>query len=368
MIQIGPHTPRIVQLAARIEQDICDKQLRPGDVYLNTSEIARMLGVSTVAANQAMQLLTKRQVLSRRQRCGAVIAEGIMQTQRPPLQCVHFLVHKNYLKTEGLLGDGVLIGMQSELPGVDVRLNFLPADDDADISRLIGAAIRSPEPEGFVLVRAPLAVQRQVQASGLPAAIFGTPYPSVHGLGWIDRDHRQSGRLLVEYMLNRGLRRVLYLSRDRMFPGDHLFEDGICETLTEAGVPLSGLMTLHLPADYETIRAAVSQRVKAVGAPLGVIARTEPLAEGAAAAAADLGLAVGTDVAIAVSTVYRAGNERPTSFPYVDNTFNPQQIGTHLGRMLLQLACGRRLEPDHEMTPVQLKVNDECDDARKATT
>lgn len=348
-----------MQLAARIEQDIGTKQLQPGDAYLKTSEIARMLGVSTTAANRAMQLLSKRRVLHRRQRSGAVVAEGIVDTRRLPLRCVHLLVHEHYLKTEGLLGDGILIGMQTALPGVNVQLNFAPATDESDeVNRLIAAALRSPEPEGIVLMRASLTVQRLVQASGLPAVVHGMLYPSVHGLAWIDWDNRQTGRLLAEHVLQHGHRRVLYLARDRVFPGDYPIEEGMRETLAEAEVPLSELTTRHLPADHDTIRAAVGEILKAGHGSLGIIAKTEPLAVGAAAAVADMGLTVGRDVTIAVARVFRAGNERPVPFPYVRGVLGPQETGARLGQMLLKQAGGRPLKPDHEIIPVKLHTGE----------
>jgi DNA-binding LacI/PurR family transcriptional regulator len=355
MINQAPRQPRIMQLAAQIEQDIGAKQLQPGDGYLKTSEIARMLGVSTTAANRAMQLLSKRRVLHRRQRSGSVIADGIVETHRSPLRCVHLLVHEHYLKTEGLLGDGLLIGMQTALPGVNVQLNFASASDEGDeVNRLIAAALRSPEPEGMVLIRASLTVQRLVQASGLPAVVGGMLHPSVHGLAWIDWDHRQTGRLLAEHVLQHGHRRVLYLSRDRVFPGDHPVEDGMREALAEAGVPLADLTTRYLPDDHEAIRTAVGEILKAGGGSLGVIAKTEPLALGAAAAVADVGLTVGRDVTIAVARVFRAGNERPSPFAYIRGVLGPQETGARLGEMLLKQARGRPLRPEHEVIPVEL--------------
>ena len=77
-----PHIPRIVQIAARVEQDIRGRKLKPGDSYLNTEEVARMLGVSKATANRAMQLLAKRHVLRRGQRKGVTIAEGIASMNR----------------------------------------------------------------------------------------------------------------------------------------------------------------------------------------------------------------------------------------------------------------------------------------------
>ena len=98
MANLRPRTPRIVQLAARIEEDIRGRKLEPGDAHQNTNQIAEMLGVSTVAANRAMQLLAKRRLLSRGQGRGAVISEGIMAAQKLVLRAVHFLVHQRYLK------------------------------------------------------------------------------------------------------------------------------------------------------------------------------------------------------------------------------------------------------------------------------
>lgn len=357
MTKYGPHTPRIVQLAGRIEEDIAERKLQPGDAYLGTNDVARMLGVSTVAANRAMQLLVQRRLISRRQRSGAIIAEGIRDSRRPPLRCVHFLVHRDYLKAEGLLADGVVIGMQTELPGVNVQLNFMASDaSDESVNRLISTTLRSSEPEGFVLVRASLAVQRLIQASGLPAVVHGSLYPSIHGLPWIDRDHLRSARLLTQYLLGRGCRRVVYLSRDVLFPGDYPFQDGICETLSEAGLPMSALMIRNLPADLAVIQAATADLLASCGREVGVIARTERLAEGAADAVRHIGLEVGADVPVVVSHIYRAGNENPPAFPYIRNTVEPQRIGAHLGRMLLQLAKGQSPDPGCEMIPVELEI------------
>ncbi|MFI4875065.1 MAG: GntR family transcriptional regulator, partial [Blastopirellula sp. JB062] len=69
-------SPTIVSLAGRIQEDIAQKQLGPGDPYLKLAETARMLGVSNGSANRALQLLEQRGVLSRRQRKGTFISSA----------------------------------------------------------------------------------------------------------------------------------------------------------------------------------------------------------------------------------------------------------------------------------------------------
>lgn len=355
-----------MQIALRIEEDIRSRQLQPGDAYLNTEEVSRMLSISKSTANRAMQLLAKRNLVCRRQRRGVVIGDGIAQSSPPSLRAIHLLVHQNFLKTEGVMADGVIIGLQSALPGVDVQVNFLPPGDDTDkVNRVIADALRSPHPEGFVLVRMPLAVQRLIQSIGLPAVVHGSLYPSVHDLSWIDYDHRQAAQLLVQRILERGHRRVLYLGRDRVFAGDYLFQDSMIEALAEAGLPVSALTIRQLPADHELIKAEVRSLLRRDGMPStsasllasrpGIIAHTEPLAEGAAAAIRSLDMDVGRDITLTAATVYRLGGERPVCYPHIRTAVDPRQIGEHIGRLLAQQAVGQAPKPDHEIIPVVLR-------------
>ncbi len=349
-------TPRIVDLAGRIEDDIRARGLRAGDAYLPTAEVAHMLGVGTVAANRALQLLAKRRVISRRQGRPAAVAEGIMTEQKSSLGAVHFLVHQEYLKKEGLLADGLIVGLQGVLPGADVQMNFLrPGAEGEVVERVIAGALRSGQPEGFVLVRAPLGVQRAVQASGLPAVVHGMLYPSVQGVPWIDRDHRQAARLLVEYFLARGHRRILYLARERMLPGDYPFEDSLADRLGEAGLPSGALIARRLPPDQNVVEAEVRALLEqAQGVYPAILGQTELLAEAAGAAVESLGFTAGDDVAVAVSTVYRPGGDGPVRYPYIRNNVSPEKIGDHLGQMLLRQLRGQHWKPDHEIVPVSL--------------
>ena len=138
--------------------------------------------------------------------------------------------------------------MQSVLPNTRLRVEFLPADGEvAEIERLTHAALATRQPEGFVMMRASLEAQRALAACGLPVVLSGTPYPSVRGLPWMDRDHRQVGRLLAGHLLDKGARWILVLMRERMQQGDYLVLDAVRDALMEAGLPGNAL-TLHLPA------------------------------------------------------------------------------------------------------------------------
>src|SRR3954451_11682207 len=137
-----------IDLADRIAEDIRRRELRPGDAYLSTAEEARGMQVNGTKANRALQLLARRRVLDRRQRKGTFIAQPPSDPPGPALDVVHLLVQQDYLRTEGLLADGVVLGIQGVLPSATLQFNFLPGGNEADYAdRMIAEALRSPRPE-----------------------------------------------------------------------------------------------------------------------------------------------------------------------------------------------------------------------------
>lgn len=350
--------PRIVELAERMHADIRRRHLKPGDPYLTAAEAARTLRVNKTAANRAMQLLAQRGVIQRRQRLGAIIADPEPTADGRGLGTVHLLVHQNYLKREGLYADGIVVGLQGVLPRAHIQFNFLPADDAAGyVEDLISRALASGKPEGFVLVRSSLPAQRAMARSGLPVVVHGTLYPSVRNLPSIDYDHAAVGRMLAEHTLRQGHRRVIVLMRERMLPGDHPFMDGIAATLGEAGLLASDVIYRDLPMDRDAVVDGLSGLLDAPDADRpGVIARSEPLADGAAAARAALGL-TDREVSISVAHVYRRGAENPPAHPYVRPTLTPEEQGRRIGAMLAAAHADPTAPPRHETIPAVLQAS-----------
>ena len=69
----------------------------------------------------AMQVLVKRRVIERRQRKGTFVAVPSGIASSSPVRRVHLIVHENYLRTEGLLADGIIVGMHDELPAAQMQ-------------------------------------------------------------------------------------------------------------------------------------------------------------------------------------------------------------------------------------------------------
>ncbi len=351
-VQTG-RTQVITELARRIELDIHKRRLKPGDAYLGTAETARMLSVSTTAANRALQLLAKRRVIERKQRKGTLIAAPV--DDAAPLQRIHLLVREDYLRKEGLLNDGVVIGLQQQFPGCDMQYNFIRAyDGDEQVRSLLNEALASPVREGFLLVRSTLGMQRMLAASGLPTVVLGSLQPSVTQLPWIDRDHRRAGRLMVEHVLERGCTHLLMLQRDTVLPGDFELYDGVVEAMHAAGLSARDLIVRNLPADQQAIEAEVTRALSRQDGRPGIIARSRPLADGAVSALKVMRRRLGRDSMVAAADIHlRPGDEAP-AYPYTRLAIDAETLGRRIGRMFAQQAAGEPVVPPHEIVDVEL--------------
>jgi hypothetical protein len=252
--------PRIIDVAERILADIRQRKLRPGDAYLGTAETAQQLGVSGSTVNRAFQLLAQRGVVERKQRVGTIIADLRPRRLGANLSRVHIVVRQDHLRAEGLWADGVLWGLQGALPGVSLQFNFRPVTDETEyVEQLIQEVLRTRQPAGLVLIRSTVITQRLVAASGLPAVVSGTLQPSIVDLPSIDRDQRQIGVLMAEYLLRSRCKKFLVFMRERLTAGDHAAIDGALATWAAAGVPLDAVQLRCLPSDEEAIAAAAEE-------------------------------------------------------------------------------------------------------------
>ena len=345
--------PKIAAVAQQIIDDIRRRNLRPGDPYLNTAETAQLLRVSGSTVNRALQLLAQRGVIRRRQRQGTLIAADEAQST---LRRVHIVIREDHLRTEGLWADGVLFGLQSALPGVDVQFNFRPQSEETEyVERLIDDVLRARQTAGFVLIRASVAAQRLVVASGLPAVVSGTLQPSVTGLPSVERDQHQIGALLAEHLLKQGCRQFLIMLRDRITAGDHAMLDGAHAALAKAGIKLADVALRCLPTDEEAIAAEAAAQLAKSTNRVGCLCRSVPLAQGVESATKSLRLPAKRRPVIAVADVAHTA-DIPSPYACTQTTITPLEYGAELGRVLAATACGSRPEPYRRVIPVCLRL------------
>ncbi|MEA1950632.1 MAG: substrate-binding domain-containing protein [Planctomycetota bacterium] len=354
MPQAKKRLGKTLDLAGQIEADIRARNLKEGDRYYNTVEAAKMLGVDTGTVNRALQLLAKKNVIMRSQRKGTFIAAGPTAEDRPVLQQVHLMVGDSYPRMEGWFNHDVMLALQGELPGVRMQLHSVPSEDETDyIQKVTREALKSPFPEGFVLVRASLTMQRMMAASGLPVALFGHPYASLPELPFVDRDQKQIGRLLAQHVLEQGHRRIAIFMRQRVLRGDHLLMEGAREVAGEAELRADGFSIHCLHQDAVEIKDSVLSVIQDQKNLPGIIVRSPTMAEVILKTIRAAGMKPQKEVSVVVSDYF--GSAQPP-FPHICTQNGTDDQATRLGRLIWRVACGKTIDPHGHLVPVRLEI------------
>lgn len=354
MSESGTRVPVIIHLAEQLVSDIKARDLRPGDRYLTTAAASKMLGVGNGVANRALQLLERRQIITRQQRRGAFIANIPGETKLPPLRRVHFLVHQNYLATEGIGNDLVLLGMQEELPGVHVQISFLPKENaEGFVADLIDQSLTAKARDGFILVRAPYEVHQLVSNSGVPGVVYGGVYPGITRLSRIDRDMKAVGYLAADYLVKRGHKQIAFLSRQQALPGDHDTMDQIRKRLAEADMKADAITERFLPAAQNICEAEVVRLLSMNPAPTGLVCRTQRMADAANKVLTTTKNKITRKCEIVLCDYYLLSGQVP-QYVYPRPVYSAEVQGRHMAKMLASAAKGEVVQD--EIIPVELDV------------
>jgi DNA-binding LacI/PurR family transcriptional regulator len=348
-------TPRISQLAERLEAHIKSKGLRPGDRFLTTAEASKLLGVSSSTVNRALQLLERRRVIVRQQRRGAFVAHQVESDAEPMLHRVHFLVHQKYLRAEGVGQDEVLLGLEHELPGVPVQISFLPVGGEAAfVTELVKESVKAKRTDGFVLVRASYETQRLLSQRQIPTVVYGTVYPAIDRLASLSANMRAVGAELTKYLLDRGHKRLVHFNRQTAYCGDLMTIEGITSTLQAAGFGFDSLHVRFLPHEDEVYAVDTERYFDKPNPPTGFICRTVRMADAVAGVATMRGLVVGRDIDITVCDCYLKPGMQP-HYVYAKPLLSSEDQGRRLAQLLIgqTVAGGRKIED--EIMPVTLE-------------
>ncbi|MCA9261498.1 MAG: substrate-binding domain-containing protein, partial [Planctomycetales bacterium] len=300
-------------------------------------------GVGNGLANRALQLLERRHTITRQQRRGAFISETPASEPSALLRRIHFLVHQNYLATEGIGNDHELLGIQAELPGVEVQISFLPREDpETFVGGLIDQSLVAKAKDGFILVRAPVEVHKCVFDAGVPAVVFGDVYPGPFRLPRIDRNMNDVGTLSAEYLLERGHKRFAFLSRQQCLPGDNATIEAIHRTLGAAELRVDALVERFLPADSQVAEAAVDALLQGDAPPTAFICRNRRLADAVTAVRSRLSARKAKKIDVVLCDHYLASGDEP-AYVYPRPACDGEEVGRYLAQMLLELARNRQV-------------------------
>ena len=113
-----------------------------------------------------------------------------------------------------------IAGIRSAIPEINVQFTFVPENDPvAYVRELIDGSRASGQFAGVVAVSCPPEVYRFLAELRVPAVVYGSLYSSELPIASVDIDNCQCGRLLTQYLVDRGHRRMALLMTGGRPPG-----------------------------------------------------------------------------------------------------------------------------------------------------
>ena len=289
----------VVELAEKIIDDIRLRRMVPGDRYLKNEEALRVFGAGKGVMNRALRLLSDHDILVRRQRMGTFIGSNAPIDDAVRTYNYYVLLFEESRSMSNFPFESMLKGLRRKGTSVNVQFNFVSARGGMQYVReLVAAAQAANRFDGVVPIGCPSEVNRYLVEVGVPLVAFGSFYGGGQSSPWIDLDRHSAGKLMTEYVVNRGHRRISLLNVTTGQPCENNLYDGVSEVLTAAGMPHNSLIHRSIPHSLNVIPEVVDELLQMPDHPTAFIVTSERIATAIATSVADLGLAVPNDVEI----------------------------------------------------------------------
>jgi LacI family transcriptional regulator len=338
----------INKLAERVERDITAKGLTYGDRYLTAAEAAREFGVSAATANRAMQLLAERDLLSRERRRGTFVGPAVKATKRSSIKTVAVFLRDDDQAGADSASSAVLTSLRQALGHVNLHFGFVPNHDSiAYAQSVLEPMVAAGNLAGVVAISCQREIYCFFRGLGVPLVIMGSLYADGETIPSIDADNKQSGRLLTEYLISKGHRKVALMAGRDSLPGEHDFYDGVSEVLAAKNLPATALLARSFPSNETAGVAMLRHLLRTNDPPTAIVCRGSQML---------------LTIAEALNTLVPAGQQQPElvcdgyapisneRFPYIHCSPSVTMRGMTdlMAEMLKKLSNGEAL-PSHRI-------------------
>jgi DNA-binding LacI/PurR family transcriptional regulator len=257
----------VEQLVARLEQDLRLSGLSPGDGYLTAEQVGMKFSVSPAMANRAMKVMAQRGLLVRHRSRGSFVGHAFTADPAGKAPAVVIVLLPESRASTFEYGV-VMRALRNAYPGASVQFCELPEGAELQTAK---AVVAGQPGAGVLAVDCPYPVQRWLCDSLARAVVVGSTFRDLGRLPSVNIDMRQAGRLLAQYMIGRGHRKLVLFTTQSWQPGDNLFHEGITDAMAAANLPDMALRVRALPADERTIQAEAQALIHLENPPTGFI-------------------------------------------------------------------------------------------------
>ncbi len=324
-------------LARKLEEHIAQQGLAAGERYLTADSAAEYLGVNRMAADRAMTVLVRRNMLVRRRGRGTFVGPAV----GPPKAAVTHVhvIHcaEGEFSAPPIPSDRFLAGLRGVIANAVLHTHLFAYDRaKAMVRELIESFPANDNKRTVVLALSPRGVQEYVARRGLPAVVIGGVFPGVP-LANIEADQFEIGRNLVRLARRLGASHFVFINREHWRRGDSRAFDGMVRELAELNLPADRIMIRNFPKDaataFNVLGAVAAGAVEDSNTgKAALLCRSSAMAEMVAKAAEAGGLHVPDDIFVVHNRHWN--DETSVTRPYVAEAISEDEALARIGYML----------------------------------
>ena len=347
-------SPTIARLSQMIRSDIRSRNLRPGDRYLTTEEVAERMEVAKGTANRAMQELAKQNVLIRNRKLGTFIGEAVAPDPSS-VDLVCLLIRRSYYMSERHRLNEVISGVLTVLGEASVQLSLAPDEHEMLFAeRLVRTNQANGLKVGYLIASKSSQVQSFFSQENLPALIMGTPFPRGERMPSIDLDQEAIGREVFNAAMSANRNRIAVLLRDRRGFGDDLMLNAITAEAMRSGLSAGDLIVRSVPQDPELAVSSIQHLLSAPDRPSAIICRSRMLLDAVCDAIDKMSIEPEhRPMLFSTDQLPSEGYEGVSAS--IGPAISANEIGSRIGRMLSAIVSGLEPDPIHMTIDVLLK-------------
>jgi GntR family transcriptional regulator, arabinose operon transcriptional repressor len=334
-----------VALAQAMGKDIAQR-FRAGDRFYTVRQVAKQYGVSLLTAHRGMQELAKRRILELRPGAGTFIGPRVESSR---VKAIHLITTPEATSVPLLL-EGLIMGLMKTLTGFSVQTNTEPAE--AREEYLEELLTNRQDIAGVVLAAVSHETRVFFSKRNIPVVVAGYTEEDVE-LPSVDYPQRQMGRMVGEFLLDRGHTRLGFLPSEYWLPGDTHFLSGFQEVLAGRSIPADGFIVQPLPRDPDMARRVLQRMLQSPSRPSALICRRPWMSSQCLATVRELGLRVPGDILIAsvAPTAALIADSIPS---FTGFACDFELVGQTAGELLSKIMAGQGDQKIHVELPIQL--------------
>ncbi len=359
-MQRGVGGPLYQQLKETLERQIDSGELQPGDMLPSLRALCRVHGVSSITVRRALQELVAEGRLQSQQGVGTFVTGRARQAR---VALLTFGFHEQaWRRNSSIFGD-LVAGAATIAWEQEALFSLVRVDPGRPTRAFLQSVLEERFFDGLLIRILPDITEDDLQpalSAGIPYVVIKRYIPG-RPINCVVVDDAEAACSATRHLLHRGYRRIAFIcplgsivGRDR-----HL---GYQRALAEAGLPYDPQLVQPVTDWFEESGSrALRTLLSLPRPPQAVFAAGDQLAIGVYRAAAELGLRIPQDLAVAgYDDLPAAASLQP---PLTTVRTSYYDFGARATALLLDLIAGRVAPPQRVVLDAPLIVRSSCGEA-----